>query len=66
MQLRTHPKMEWEGFSSWPPVWTDSYGRAHIFPMGEEGVLTSVEMNEASNTATPSLLSRCPGCGHCM
>jgi hypothetical protein len=20
MQLRTHPKMKWEGFSNWPPV----------------------------------------------
>jgi hypothetical protein len=47
MQLRTHPKMEWEGFSNWPPVWTDSYGRANGFPLGEEGVLTGVEMNEA-------------------
>ncbi len=43
MQLRTHPKMKWEGFSNWPPVWATS-------PMGEEGVLTSVEMNEAGNT----------------
>jgi hypothetical protein len=50
MQLRTHPKIEWEGFSSWPPVWTDSYGRANGFPLGEEGVLTGLEMNEASNT----------------
>jgi hypothetical protein len=50
MQLRTHPKMEWEGFSNWPPVWTDSYGRANGFPLGEEGVLTGVEMNEASDT----------------
>ena len=43
MQLRIHPKMKWEGFSNWPPVWATS-------PMGEEGVLTSVEMNEAGNT----------------
>ncbi len=43
MQLRTHPKMKWEGFSNWLPVWATS-------PMGEEGVLTSVEMNEAGNT----------------
>ena len=50
MQLRTHPKMEWEGFSNWPPVWAGSYGRADAFPMAEEGVLTGVEMNEAGNT----------------
>jgi hypothetical protein len=50
MQLRTHPKMEWEGFSNWPPVWVDSYGRADAFPMAEEGVVTGVEMNEAGNT----------------
>jgi hypothetical protein len=50
MQLRTHPKMEWEGFSNWPPVWAGSYGRAHVFPMAEEGVLTGVEMIEAGNT----------------
>src|SRR5258708_4611693 len=50
MQLRTHPKMEWEGFSNWPPVWVASYGRADTFPMGEEGVLTGIEMAEAANT----------------
>jgi hypothetical protein len=43
IQLRTHPKMEWEGFSNWPPVWVCSYGRADTFPMGEEGVLTGVD-----------------------
>ena len=48
-QLGTHPKMEWEGFSNWPPVWAGSYGRADAFPMAEEGVLTGVEMNEAGN-----------------
>ena len=48
MQLRTHPKMEWEGFSNWPPVWAGSYAFGDTFPMGEEGVLTGVEMNEAS------------------
>src|ERR1700758_786309 len=48
MQLRTHPKMEWEGFSNWPPVWAGSYGPGDTFPMGEEGVLTGVAMNEAS------------------
>ena len=50
MKLRTHPKMEWEGFPNWPPAWAGSYGRADAFPMAEEGVLTGVEMNEAGNT----------------
>ena len=50
MQLRTHPKMKWEGFSNWPPAWGGSYGRGDIFPIGEEGVLTDVEMAEADNT----------------
>ena len=49
MQLRTHPKMEWEGFSNWP-VWAGSYGPGDTFPMVEEGVLTGVEMIEAGNT----------------
>jgi hypothetical protein len=49
MQLRIHPKMKWEGFSNWPPVWAASYSRADTSPMGEEGVLTGVEMNEAGN-----------------
>jgi hypothetical protein len=47
MQLRTHPKMSWEGFSNWPPAWTGSCGRGDIFPVEEEGELTDVEMAEA-------------------
>jgi hypothetical protein len=49
MQIRTHPKMKWEGWSNWPPVWAGSYGCGDIFPVGEEGVLTGVQMNEASS-----------------
>src|SRR5258708_35816910 len=51
MQLRTHPKMNWEGFSNWPPAWAGSYGRGDIFRGEEEGVLTGVEMIEAGNTS---------------
>ena len=51
MQLRTHPKMKWEGFSNWPPAWAGSYGRGDIFRGEEEGVLTGVEMIEAGNTS---------------
>jgi hypothetical protein len=45
MQLRTHPKMKWEGFSNWPPVCPG----VGILPTGEEGVLTNVEIGEADN-----------------
>jgi hypothetical protein len=31
MQLRTHPKMKWEGFSNWPPTWGGSYGSGTSF-----------------------------------
>ena len=54
MQLRTHPKMKWEGFSNWPPARGGSYGRGDVFPIGEDGVLTNVEMAEAGQyDATP-------------
>src|SRR6476646_10740054 len=56
MQLRTHPKMKWEGFSNWPPAWAGSYGRGDIYPREEEGVLTGVEMVEASNTSPRHLV----------
>jgi hypothetical protein len=49
MELRTHPKMEWEGFFNWPPAWVGSYGRGEVFPIGEAGFLVSVEMAEADN-----------------
>ena len=50
MQLRIHPKMKLEGFSNWPPAWEGSYGRGDIFPVGEEGVLTDVNLADADNT----------------
>jgi len=48
MPLRTHPKMKWEGFSNWPPVWGSSDGRGDSFPVREEGVLTDVEIGRGS------------------
>ena len=45
MQLRTHPKMKWEGFSNWPPACPG----VGVLPTGEEGVLTNVEMAQADN-----------------
>ena len=53
MQLRAHPKMMWNGASNWPPMWGGSYGRGDIFPVGEEGVLTDIEMIERHRVATP-------------
>jgi hypothetical protein len=50
MQLRTHPKMELEGFSNWPPMWAGSYRPGDILPVGEERVLKDVNMTEADNT----------------
>jgi hypothetical protein len=58
MQLRTHPKMRWEGCSNWAPAWAGSYGRGDIFPVGEEGVLTGVEMAEGDNTLPRHLALR--------
>ena len=53
MELRTHSKMKWEGFSNWPPVWA---GTADIFPEREEGALTGVEMVEADDTSPRHLV----------
>jgi hypothetical protein len=49
MQLRIHPKMNWEGFPNWPPAWAGS-GAEEVFPGEEGGVLTGVEMTEAGTT----------------
>ena len=35
---------------TWPPAWEGSHGRGDIFPVGEEGVLTDVEMAKTDNT----------------
>ena len=50
MELRVHPKMKWEGYSSWPPSWGGAYGRGDIFPGGEESVLRSVAIREGDET----------------
>jgi hypothetical protein len=56
MRLRTHPKMKWEGFSNWPPVWAGSSGHGAITSGDEEGVLIGVEMIEADNTTPRHLI----------
>jgi hypothetical protein len=53
MELRTHSKMKWEGFSNWPPVWA---GSADILPEREERALTGVEMVEADDTSPRHLV----------
>jgi hypothetical protein len=55
MELRTHPKMKWEGWSNWPPACPSTYGLVDIFQTGEEGVLTNVEIAEADNILPPHL-----------
>jgi hypothetical protein len=50
MELRVHPKMKWEGYSSWPPSWGGANGCGDIFPGGEEGVLRSVTIREGDDT----------------
>jgi hypothetical protein len=42
--------MIWNGFTNWPPMWGGSYGPGDILAVGEEGVLTDVEMAEAYDT----------------
>jgi hypothetical protein len=46
MELKVHPKMKWEGYSNWPPVW----GGGDIFPAGEDGALKSVAIREGDDT----------------
>jgi hypothetical protein len=59
MQLRTHPKMNWEGFPNWPPTWAGSYGRGDVRPGEEEGVLSGVDLVEANSISARHLtLSR--------
>ena len=56
MQLRTHPKMHWEGVHSWPPAFAGAYDRADVFPTGEEGELTKAEIVEAGSTLPRHLI----------
>ena len=50
MELRIHPKMKWEGYSNWPPLWRGSLGRGDVLPAGEEGVLRSVAIRKEDDT----------------
>lgn len=43
-QLRTHPKVRYQGARVWPPDWSGGYNGGSQFPRGEEGVLADVEV----------------------
>ena len=43
MELRTHPKMTWQGRANWPPQWAGPHGPDNPLPEGEVGILTRVE-----------------------
>ena len=56
MQLRTHPKMKWEGFSNWPPVWAGSLRSCRCLPYGRGGCANRRRIVEA-NYALPRHLA---------
>jgi hypothetical protein len=41
-QLRTHPKVRYQGARIWPPDWSGGYDGGTAYPQGEEGVLEDV------------------------
>ena len=42
--LRDHPKLRWQGISTWPPPWSGAYGRGDTFPPSGEGKLAAVKI----------------------
>jgi len=49
MHLRDHPKLNWNGLSTWPPQLGGSYGPGTKFPLGEESILKAVRLHEAEH-----------------
>jgi hypothetical protein len=43
-QLRTHPKLKYEGARTWPPALGGGYAPTTIFPVGEQGILREVKL----------------------
>jgi hypothetical protein len=43
MELRSHPRMRWQGRPNWPPRWTGPHGPDNPLPRVEVGILTRVE-----------------------
>jgi hypothetical protein len=54
VELRSHPKMCYQGRSNWPPAWSGPSGSD--IPKGEVGVLTKVEAASKYLTAAHCLL----------
>jgi hypothetical protein len=54
VELRSHPKMAYQGRSNWPPVWSGPSGPD--MPKGEVGVLIKVEAASKYLTAAHCLL----------
>jgi hypothetical protein len=42
--LRDHPKLRWQGISTWPPQCSGSYGRGDKFPALGQGKLAGVKI----------------------
>ena len=43
MELRKHPSMSFDGVSKWPPKWIWTFGPVNENPVGEIGVLESIQ-----------------------
>ena len=56
MELRSHPRMTWQGHPNWPPKWTGPHGPQNPLPEGEVGVLTRVETTDPSLIAPHCIL----------
>jgi hypothetical protein len=48
MQVRSHPRMVWQGRPNWPPEWVGPYGPDNPLPKGEVGTLGRVECVSSS------------------
>jgi hypothetical protein len=45
MELRSHPRMSFQGVRNWPPAWTSTSGTLTTLPTGEIGVLEQVKLS---------------------
>jgi hypothetical protein len=44
--LRAHPKLKWQGVSTWPPQLGGAYAPGDVFPVVDETTLADVEVHE--------------------
>lgn len=56
VELRSHPKMCYQGHCSWPPVWSGPVGPTGSLPRGEVGSLTAIEAESKYLSAPHCLL----------